>query len=96
MTEIICPRCSEVFDLPEHDAHGLPIGELLLSEEDVDAIAATVIARVNGTMRVVIGDRTPKQYDRADRMAEGIDRAVRLALAEVGIYEPKDTDASTG
>jgi hypothetical protein len=68
----------------------------LLSEDDAEAIALTVVARSRATMRVTIGDRTPRQYDRADQMAGGIKRAVYLALAEIGVYEPEEDHASTG
>jgi len=66
----------------------------MLEKNDVDAICQTVVARCKPTMRVVIGDRTPKQYDRADEMAIAIDNAVRFALVEIGIYEPEEKDES--
>lgn len=62
----------------------------MLDKEDVDAIALTTVARCRSTMRVVIGDNTPRQYDRADTMASAIDRAVRYALAECGVYEEEE------
>jgi hypothetical protein len=68
----------------------------LLSKKDVDAIALTVVARCKPTMRQVIGDVTPKQYDRADAMAVGIKNAVLIALGEIGLYDPEEQDARTG
>jgi hypothetical protein len=77
-----------------HDA--LNQSEPLLDTEDVEAIALTVVAKCKPTMRYVIGDVTPSQYDRADRMAVGIKNAVITALSEIGLYEPEAEDARTG
>ena len=63
-----------------------------LKKADVDAIAQTVVAQCKPTMRVVIGDSTPKQHDRADIMARSIDRAVKIALIEIGLYEDKNNN----
>ena len=94
--------CSHTNDDGQQDCHCAPdllevVREnerlkegLLLSKEDVDAIAKSVIAHSRPGMRVAIGDRTPKQYDRADHMAGSIDRAVRITLAEIGLYEPEE------
>jgi len=41
-------------------------------------------------MKIVIGDKSPRQYDRADTMAAAIDRAVRYAIAECGVYEEEE------
>jgi hypothetical protein len=68
----------------------------LFNEEDMAAVVATVVARCRGTMAEVIGDRTPRQYDRADKMAEGIASAVRIALAEIGLYDPEEVNAEVG
>jgi hypothetical protein len=57
------------------------------TEEDIEAIARTVVARSRGAMRQAIGDVTPKQYDRADIMAAGIKNAVISALNEIGLYD---------
>jgi len=70
--------------------------EPMLDTEDVEAIALTVVAKCKPTMRYVIGDVTPSQYDRADRMAVGIKSAVFAALSEIGLYEPEAEDARTG
>jgi hypothetical protein len=55
-----------------------------LSETEIRNLIAHVIAGARGGMRVVIGDRTPAQYDRADQMAEYIGLAVRRALTKLG------------
>jgi hypothetical protein len=55
-----------------------------LSEEAVKDFANHVIAGARGGMRVVIGDRTSAQYDRADQMAGYIATAVRRALTKLG------------
>jgi hypothetical protein len=69
----------------------------LFDGDDVDAIARTVVAKSRGTMRQVIGDVTPRQYDKADQMAGGIITAVREALAEFGVYNPIEAvDANVG
>jgi len=68
--------------------------DFLLDEKDVAAIATTVVARTRGAMRTVIGDRTPRQYDRADEMASAVSRAVWIALGEIGLYEPGEEHAS--
>ena len=68
--------------------------EKVLDKEDVEAIALTVVAHSRPGMRVAIGDSTPKQYDRADHMAEAIKRAVYTALAEIGLYDPEEEDAA--
>jgi hypothetical protein len=59
----------------------------LFTEEDIEAIATTVVARSRGAMRDAIGDRTTRQYDRADIMAAGIKNAVISALNEIGLYD---------
>lgn len=56
----------------------------MLTKEQVDAIAKQVVADCNGGMRVVIGDRTPRQYDKADTMAGYINNAVKRALYKTG------------
>jgi hypothetical protein len=70
--------------------------EKVLDEDDVEAIAKTVVAHSRPGMRVAIGDRTPKQYDRADQMADSIKRAVITTLAEIGLYDPEDVNAEVG
>lgn len=62
----------------------------MLTKEDVDAIATTTVARCRPTMKIIIGDKSPRQYDRADTMAAAIDRAVRYAIAECGVYEEEE------
>lgn len=53
-----------------------------MTEEQITRITNRVIALSRPAMRRAIGDKTPEQYDRADTMAQGIDHAVRKALAE--------------
>jgi hypothetical protein len=55
-----------------------------MSETETRNLIAHVIAGTRGGMRVVIGDRTSAQYDRADQMAEYIGLAVRRALTKLG------------
>lgn len=62
----------------------------VLDSADVKAIAQTVVARCRPTMAKVIGDRTTKQYDRADEMAVGIERAVKYALNEFGLSDEQE------
>lgn len=56
-----------------------------VTQQQADELARHVLAGCRPTMAVVIGDRTPRQYDRADQMAEGIVRAVGRALVKVGL-----------
>ena len=51
-----------------------------MADADVENLVQHVLAGARGGMRVVIGDRTPAQYDRADQMASYIASAVRRAL----------------
>src|SRR3954467_6290971 len=55
-----------------------------MSEDDVRNLVSHVIAGARGGMRVVIGDSTPRQYDRADEMASYIAAAVQRALTKLG------------
>lgn len=48
-----------------------------------DELAKRVVELCRPTMRKVIGDSTPAQYDRADEMARAIESAVRRAAEEV-------------
>ena len=61
----------------------------MLTEEQAKEIADHTIARARSGMRVVIGDSTTKQYDRADLMAGYIHRAVIHALRQTG-HLPKE------
>jgi hypothetical protein len=54
-----------------------------LPEIAVLELISHVLANVRGGMRVVIGDKTPQQYDRADAMAGYITVAVRRALTKL-------------
>jgi hypothetical protein len=56
-----------------------------LTQQEADKLAQHVLAGCRPTMAVVIGDRTPRQYDRADQMAEGIVRAVGRALVKMDL-----------
>jgi hypothetical protein len=60
-----------------------------LPEIAVLELIAQVLANVRGGMRVVIGDRTPQQYDRADAMAGYITVAVRRALTKLDYIKEK-------
>jgi hypothetical protein len=66
-----------------------------LNRDEVEELVAHVVAGSRPTMRVAIGDSTPRQYDRADAMAGGIARATRAALLKVGLADEEATDAST-
>jgi hypothetical protein len=55
-----------------------------MSETEIRNLIAHVLAGTRGGMRVVIGDSTPKQYDRADQMAGYIAEGVRRALTKLG------------
>ena len=109
MDEPTCPYCGTPYSepsAPDDCCHGAEAAALrreikqlkagLLSREDVEAIAQTVVAHSRPGMRVAIGDSTPKQYDRADHMAGAIRRAVYTAMGEIGLYEPEAEDACTG
>lgn len=54
-----------------------------LPEIAVLELISHILANVRGGMRVVIGDKTPQQYDRADAMAGYITVAVRRALTKL-------------
>lgn len=64
-----------------------------LTPEQVAELSRLIVAHSRPGMRLAIGDRTPKQYDRADQMARSIDRAVRTALAEMDLADDESTDA---
>ena len=67
-----------------------------LSEEVVKALCRQVVAEAQSGMRVVIGDRTPRQYDRADQMATYISLAVERALTKLGyVKDPDEPEAET-
>jgi hypothetical protein len=70
--------------------------EYVLDGMDAEAIARTTVAKARGGMRVVIGDRTPRHYDKADQMAGYIKSAVLSSLAEMGLYDPEAEDANAG
>jgi hypothetical protein len=55
-----------------------------MADADVENLVQHVIAGARSGMRVVIGDRTPAQYDRADQMAGYIASAVRRAMTKLG------------
>jgi hypothetical protein len=63
-----------------------------LSQQAVNDLIAHVVAGANGGMRVVIGDRTPAQYDRADQMAGYIATAVQRALTKLGYIKEDEDD----
>lgn len=56
-----------------------------LTVEQENELVGHVVALSRSTIRVVVGDSTPRQYDRADAMADGIARAVRGALVRTGL-----------
>jgi hypothetical protein len=62
---------------------------MILSKEEVEQIAKQVVAESRSGMRVVIGDSTPRQYDRADQMAGYILNAVKRSLHKLG-YSDED------
>jgi hypothetical protein len=61
-----------------------------LDEESVKNLIAGVLNAVRPGMRVVIGDRTTAQYDKADKMAEYITSAVRYALTQQRYLRDED------
>ncbi len=63
-----------------------------LSEEAIKEFENHVVAGAQGGMRVVIGDRTPRQYDRADQMAGYIATATRRALTKLGYIKEEKAD----
>jgi hypothetical protein len=66
-----------------------------MSDIDVENLVQHVLAGTRGGMRVVIGDRTPKQYDRADQMAGYIASGVRRALTKLGYIKENDEPQAT-
>lgn len=60
-----------------------------MKKDEAEGLANQVVSDCNGGMRVVIGDRTPAQYDKADRMAGYIKAGVLRALHRLG-YTPED------
>ena len=62
-----------------------------MNEMAVENLVQHVLAGTRGGMRVVIGDRTPKQYDKADQMAGYIATGVRRALTKLG-YIKEETN----
>jgi len=74
----LCPIMEEEGAIEEREVKGS------LDDKAVENLVAHVLAGARGGMRVVIGDSTPKQYDRADQMAGYIAIAVRRALAKLG------------
>src|SRR4051812_22443662 len=66
-----------------------------LSEQDIKGFINHVVVGAGGGMRVVIGDRTTKQYDRADQMAGYIAAAVRRALTKLGYIKEAGEQETT-
>ena len=60
---------------------------MTMTEGEIRTIARQVVAELRPTLRRVVGDRTPAQYDRADTIAAAVAAAVTHAL------EP-ETDAA--
>jgi len=58
-----------------------------LSEANVLEFQSFVLAGVRPGMRAVIGDATPAQYDKADKMAEAIATGLRRALVKLGWFK---------
>lgn len=74
----LCPIMEEEGAIETREVKGS------LSEVDTREFVTHITAGARGGMRVVIGDSTPAQYDRADRMAGYIATAVRRALTALG------------
>jgi hypothetical protein len=47
------------------------------------------LSRFRNTMRVVIGDSTPKQYDKADKLAEGFERVIGQSAIELSLIDDR-------
>jgi hypothetical protein len=58
-----------------------------LTEANVLEFQSFLLAGVRPGMRAVIGDATPAQYDKADRMAEAIATGLRRALVKLGWFK---------
>lgn len=56
-----------------------------LTDEETERLVQRTLVGARPAMAKAIGDRTPAQYDRADRVAEGIAYGLREALADVGL-----------
>jgi len=60
----------------------------MLTKEQIEEIVQGTLNHARPGMRIVIGDASPRQYDKADQMANYIALAVRRALADAGLAEP--------
>jgi hypothetical protein len=74
----LCPIMEEEGAIEERTVKGS------MSEVAVLEFIAHVLTGARSGMRAVIGDKTPQQYDRADKMAEAIASGVRRALVKLG------------
>jgi hypothetical protein len=62
----------------------------MLNKEQADALAVQVLQQVRPAMRVAIGDRTPRQFDRADTFAVRLVQGVKEALVKQGLADEKE------
>lgn len=60
----------------------------MLTDEQVESICQGTLDHLRPGMRTVIGDNSPRQYDKADQMAGYVVLAVKRALADAGLAKP--------
>jgi len=70
----------------------VPETETKLTKEQVDELIERTLHIARGSMRRWIGDRTTRQYDAADGVAEGVARGIRHATLEMGLRDKTEED----